>query len=109
MKQKLVSVIIPTYNRAHSVVEAIRSVKNQSYPNVQVIIIDDGSRDNTAEVVAGVKNVEYYYQENRGQGAARNLGLKYAKGDYVASLDSDDIWQPEFLAESVKCLEKHGL
>ena len=109
MKQKLVSVIIPTYNRAHSVIEAIRSVKNQSYPNVQIIIIDDGSKDNTAEIVAGFKDVEYYYQENRGQGAARNLGLKYAEGEYIASLDSDDVWQPEFLAESVKCLEKHDL
>jgi glycosyltransferase involved in cell wall biosynthesis len=109
MKQKLVSVIIPTYNRAHSVVEAIQSVKNQTYPAVQIIIIDDGSEDNTAEIVAQFEDVEYYYQENRGQGAARNLGLKYAKGEYVASLDSDDIWQPEFLTESVKCLEKHEL
>jgi glycosyltransferase involved in cell wall biosynthesis len=109
MKHKLVSVIIPTYNRAHSVIDAIQSVKNQSYPAVQIIIIDDGSQDNTAEIIAQVKDVEYYYQENRGQGAARNLGLKYAKGEYVASLDSDDMWQPEFLAESVKCLEKHDL
>lgn len=109
MKQKLVSVIIPTYNRAHSVIDAIQSVKNQNYPAVQIIIIDDGSQDNTAEIIAQMKDVEYYYQENRGQGAARNLGLKYAKGEYVASLDSDDIWQPEFLAESVKCLEKHDL
>ncbi len=109
MKQKLVSVIIPTYNRAHSVVEAIRSVKNQSYPKVQIIIIDDGSKDNTAEIVAEFKDVEYYYQENRGQGAARNLGLKYAKGEYIASLDSDDVWESGFLAESVKCLEKHNL
>jgi glycosyltransferase involved in cell wall biosynthesis len=109
MKHKLVSVIIPTYNRAHSVVEAIRSVKNQSYPAVQLIIIDDGSEDNTAEIVAQFEDVEYYFQANRGQGAARNLGLKYAKGEYVASLDSDDIWQPEFLSESVRCLEKHDL
>ncbi len=109
MKHKLVSVIIPTYNRAHSVVDAIRSVINQSYSAVQIIIVDDGSQDNTAEVVAQFKGIEYYYQENRGQGAARNLGLKCAKGEYVASLDSDDIWEPEFLAESIGCLEKHNL
>jgi glycosyltransferase involved in cell wall biosynthesis len=109
MKQKLVSVIIPTYNRAHSVVDAIQSVKNQSYAAVQIIIVDDGSQDNTAKVIAQFQDVEYYYQENKGQGAARNLGLQYAKGEYVASLDSDDIWQPDFLAQSVKCLEKHDL
>lgn len=109
MEPKLVSVIIPTYNRAHSVVDSIRSVINQTYPAVQIIIVDDGSEDNTAEVVAQFKNIEYHYQENRGQGAARNLGLKYAEGEYVASLDSDDIWEPEFLTESVGCLEKHNL
>lgn len=109
MKHKLVSVIIPTYNRAHSVVEAIRSVQNQSYPAVQIIVIDDGSQDTTAEAISQIEGLEYYYQENRGQGAARNLGLKYAKGEYIASLDSDDIWQPEFLTESVKRLEEHAL
>jgi len=109
MKQKLVSIIIPTFNRAHSVVEAIQSVKNQSYRTVQIIVIDDGSQDNTAEIVAQFKDVEYYYQENKGQAAARNLGLKYAKGEYLASLDSDDVWNEEFLTESIKCLEKHNL
>jgi glycosyltransferase involved in cell wall biosynthesis len=109
MKQKLVSVIIPTFNRAHSVVEAIQSVKNQTYRKIQIIVIDDGSQDNTAEIVAQFKDIEYYYQENKGQAAARNLGLKYAKGEYLASLDSDDIWDEKFLTESIKCLEKHDL
>lgn len=107
--QKLVSVIIPTYNRAHSVVEAIRSAKSQTYPAVQIIVADDGSQDDTAEIVKQFDNIEYYYQENGGQAAARNLGLKYAKGDYIASLDSDDVWNLNFLTESVKCLEKHDL
>lgn len=109
MKEKLVSVIIPTFNRAHSVVEAIHSVKNQSYPAVQIIVIDDGSEDDTAESVAQFEGVEYYHQENKGQAAARNLGLKYAKGEYLASLDSDDIWLSEFLTDAVLCLEKHDL
>jgi glycosyltransferase involved in cell wall biosynthesis len=107
MYQKLVSVIIPTYNRAHLVVEAIQSVKAQSYPAIQIIVVDDGSQDNTAQRVAQFENVEYYYQENRGQAAARNLGLSYAKGEYIASLDSDDIWHEDFLKAAVAAVEQY--
>ena len=106
MSQKLVSVIIPTYNRARSVVEAIQSVKAQSYPAIQIIVADDGSQDDTAERVAQFENVEYYRQENRGHGAARNLGLKYARGEYIASLDSDDIWHEDFLKVAVAAVEQ---
>jgi glycosyltransferase involved in cell wall biosynthesis len=107
MYQKLVSVIIPTYNRAHSVVEAIESVKAQSYAAIQIIVADDGSGDDTAERIAKFENVEYYYQENKGQAAARNLGLSYAKGEYIASLDSDDLWDKDFLKVAVAALEQH--
>jgi len=106
---KLVSVIIPTYNRAHSIVHSINSVKSQGYPNIQLIVADDGSLDNTAEVVAQFKDVEYYFQENRGQGSARNLGLLHAKGEYIASLDSDDFWNGDFLEVSIKKLEDDNL
>lgn len=104
---KLVSVIIPTYNRADQIVEAIRSVKAQNYPAVQLIVADDGSRDDTAEIVKQFDGIEYYYQENRGQGAARNLGLKHARGEYIASLDSDDIWHEDFLTVAVRALEHY--
>jgi glycosyltransferase involved in cell wall biosynthesis len=107
MHQKLVSVIIPTYNRAHLVVEAIESVKAQSYPAIQIIVADDGSQDDTARSVAKFENVEYYYQENKGQAAARNLGLRYAKGEYIASLDSDDRWHENFLKVAVAALEQY--
>lgn len=107
MSHKLVSVIIPTYNRAQSVGEAIRSVKAQSYPAIQLIVADDGSQDYTAEIIARFEGVEYYRQENKGQAAARNLGLKYAKGEYIASLDSDDIWHDDFLKVAVAALEKY--
>lgn len=107
MQQKLVSVIIPTYNRADLVVEAIKSVKAQSYPAVQIIVVDDGSRDNTAQNVAKFEDVEYYSQENKGQGAARNVGLSYAKGEYIASLDSDDLWHKNFLKDAVAALEQY--
>ncbi|MDQ3132096.1 MAG: glycosyltransferase [Acidobacteriota bacterium] len=107
MYHKLVTVIIPTYNRAQLVVEAIESVKAQSYPEIQIIVVDDGSQDNTAQSVAKFENVEYYYQENKGQAAVRNLGLSYAKGEYIASLDSDDIWHEDFLKVAVAALEKY--
>ena len=105
--QKLVSVIIPTYNRADQIVEAIRSVKAQTYPAIQLIVADDGSRDDTVEILKQFDGIEYYYQENKGQGAARNLGLKHARGEYIASLDSDDIWQEDFLTVAVRALEHY--
>jgi glycosyltransferase involved in cell wall biosynthesis len=109
MTHKLVSIIIPTFNRARLVVEAIRSVQAQSYPAKQIIVVDDGSQDDSMQVIAQFEGVKYYRQENKGQAAARNLGLHYAKGEYIASLDSDDVWHREFLTDSIKCLEKHDL
>ncbi|MCA1631242.1 MAG: glycosyltransferase [Acidobacteria bacterium] len=109
MIKGLVSVIIPTYNRADYVVEAVRSAQAQTYPLKQIIVVDDGSCDDTARRVAGIGGVEYCHQENRGQGAARNRGLRLARGEYVASLDSDDLWDEDFLARSVECLEAFGL
>ena len=108
MQQKLVSVIIPTYNRAHLILNAIQSVTAQTYPAIQIIVVDDGSQDGTAEKIAGLENVEYYYQENRGQAAARNTGLTYAKGEYIASLDSDDFWHADFLETAVAALERYA-
>src|SRR5687767_13552739 len=109
MIKGLVSIIIPTYNRAEYVVEAIQSAKAQTYRLKQIIVVDDGSCDDTARHVAEVAGVEYYYQGNRGQGAARNQGLRLAKGEYIASLDSDDLWDEDFLTRSVECLEAFRL
>lgn len=109
MVEGLVSIIIPTYNRAECVVEAIRSARAQTYPFKQIIVVDDGSVDDTARRVAEVGWCEYYYQDNRGQGAARNRGLRHAKGEYIASLDSDDLWDEDFLSRSVECLEAFDL
>ncbi len=83
----LVTVIIPTYNRAYVLPMAINSVLAQDYENVQLIISDDGSIDNTREIVESFQHpkIEYYYQENKGQGAARNLGLQYARGEFIAT------------------------
>jgi len=109
MSPKLVSIIIPTYNRADRVVDAIKSVQRQNYPLRQIIVVDDGSTDETTEKLAKIKGIEYYRQEHKGQGAARNLGLSKVKGEYIASLDSDDVWHCDFLASSISCLEKHNL
>ncbi len=109
MIKGLVSILIPTYNRADYVVEAIHSAKAQTYAHRQIIVIDDGSCDDTAQLVAGIEGVEYYYQDNKGQGAARNYGLSLAQGEYIASLDSDDLWDSDFLARSVSCLEAFHL
>jgi glycosyltransferase involved in cell wall biosynthesis len=109
MIKGLVSIIIPTYNRADLVVEALHSVLSQTYAAKQIIVVDDGSSDETSARVAQLEGVEYHYQNNRGQGAARNLGLQFARGEYVASLDSDDVWDKDFLARSVECLENSAL
>ena len=109
MIKGLVSVIIPTFNRADSVVEAVHSALAQSYPHKQVIVVDDGSRDDTAPRLEGIEGVEYHFQENRGQGAARNRGLGLARGEFIASLDSDDLWDEDFLARGVEAIKAHGL
>lgn len=105
----IVSIIIPTFNRADRVVEAIKSVQRQTYPHKQIIVVDDRSTDNTKEGVQEFEDVEYFYQENQRQGAARNHGLSKASGDYLATLDSDDTWDENFLTASIECLEKHNL
>jgi glycosyltransferase involved in cell wall biosynthesis len=97
MQQPLVSVIIPSYNRAHCIGKALDSLVAQTYSNWEAIVIDDGSNDNTRQVVASYVTkcrVRYIYQDNRGVSSARNHGIALAIGDYLALLDSDDIWHP---------------
>ncbi len=86
-----VSIVIPCYNQGHYLKEAIDSVFNQTYKNVQVIVVDDGSTDNTKQVCNGFENkVQYVYVERVGLSAARNIGVQFAKGDFVVFLDADD-------------------
>jgi GT2 family glycosyltransferase len=103
-----VSVIIPTYNRAPLLPFAVRSVLTQTYPHCHVVLVDDGSTDDTAAVVAAEfgqePRVRYFRQENGGAASARNRALREAKGDYIALLDSDDTWYPHKLAAQTACL-----
>jgi glycosyltransferase involved in cell wall biosynthesis len=101
----LVSVIIPTYNRAYIVGYAIASATTQTYKNVEVIVVDDGSTDKTAEVVAQFGNkVKYLYKANGGVSSARNVGINSCGGELIAFLDSDDEWLPDKLDKQVNYL-----
>jgi glycosyltransferase involved in cell wall biosynthesis len=107
--QELATIIIPTYNRETKLPDAIESALNQTYTNTQIIIIDDGSTDKTVDIIKRYPQVEYYYQSNKGQASARNLGLSYARGTFIASLDSDDIWSKDFLSNCIEKLEADQL
>lgn len=97
-----VSVVIPTYNRAAMLQEAIQSVMAQTYRDYEVIVVDDGSTDNTRDVASAFSGkVRYVLQQNRGRSAARNHGIGLAQGRYIAFLDSDDLFMPHKLAVQV--------
>src|SRR5690349_3602213 len=101
-----VSVIIPTYNRAQFIARAVDSVLEQTYKDFEIIVIDDGSSDNTQEILKAYEGkIRYVYQQNKGISAARNRGIQEAKGEYIAFLDSDDVWKPEKLSVQVAILD----
>lgn len=105
LQEPKVSVILPTYNRAETLGRAIKSVLDQTFGDFELIIVDDGSTDNTAEVVNSFRDPRVRYvrlETNRGAAAARNMGIKLARGDYIAFQDSDDEWLPEKLAKQMK-------
>ena len=105
---KLVSIIMPAFNVAKYIAPSIESVKKQSYSNWELLIVNDGSTDHTEEVIQSYllkdSRIRYFFQPNKGQGAARNLALKHANGDFIAFLDSDDLWLPKKLEKQVKIL-----
>lgn len=104
----LVSVVIPTYNRADHIAETIGSVLQQTYENIEIIVVDDGSTDNTPEVVSRfLPRVQYVWQENSERGVSRNHGLRLAKGEFVAFLDSDDLWLPDKTEHDVAFFGSH--
>jgi glycosyltransferase involved in cell wall biosynthesis len=110
-----VSVVIPTYNRLRQLCAALESVLAQSYSNFEVIIVDDGSDDGTREHIESLINgraesdipVRYFFQGNQGSSAARNRGIAEARGEWIAFLDSDDIWYPDKLQWQVRAVETY--
>jgi len=104
-KQELVTIIIPVFNRADILPRAIKSSLSQTYQNIELIIIDDGSTDNIEEIVKGFRDSRIQYirfSKNRGASAARNTGIKSSRGDFIAFLDSDDEYLPEKIEKSLK-------
>jgi glycosyltransferase involved in cell wall biosynthesis len=106
----LVSVIIPTFNRAHCIARSIESVLGQTFVDIEVIVIDDGSTDGTAEVLTPFgSRIRIIRCANGGVAAARNRGIRAARAKWIAFQDSDDVWHPEKLERQLRCLEKYGM
>ena len=105
----LVSVIIPCYNRAHILSETIDSLLAQTYRNFEALVIDDGSTDETRQVISRYTDprIRYFYRVNGGLSAARNSGLDTARGEFIAFLDSDDLWHPWKLAAQIEIFRRH--
>lgn len=107
----LVSAIIPTHNRARMLARAVRSVLRQTYPRIEIIVVDDASRDDTKEVLESFADPRIRYvrhETNKGGAAARNTGIRAAQGEYIAFLDDDDEWMPEKTEEQLKVLRHYA-
>lgn len=105
-----VSVIIPTYNRAHSLMESVESVLHQTYTNIEVLIVDDASADNTQEVIKAIKDERLKYvklSQNSGASGARNAGVEYAQSRIIAFEDSDDLWKEDKLEKQMSYWKEH--
>ena len=104
----LVSVIVPAYNAEAFVEETLKSVLSQTYRNIEVLVVDDGSHDQTPDIIKSIalgdSRVSLLQQANAGVAAARNLAIQRSKGEYIAPIDADDIWYPEKLEKQVQCM-----
>ena len=108
-QSSIISVIIPTYNRAHLIGRTIKSILNQTFQDFEIIVVDDGSVDDTEEVVRSFDDPRIKYlkhQKNLGASTARNTGIKNSRGEYIAFLDSDDEWLPEKLKKQINIFQR---
>ena len=103
----LISVVVVTYNRAQFLKDALDSIKRQTFKDYEIILVDDGSTDNTKEIVEMYEGIRYIYQEHAGISKARNTAVKAARGKWIATLDSDDLWKEEKLQKQVDYLRVH--
>jgi glycosyltransferase involved in cell wall biosynthesis len=112
MKEQLVSIITPAYNAEKYISQTIDSVLAQTYPNWEMLIVDDGSKDGSAAIVKQYaekdNRIKYFFQPNTGSAAARNNGIRRAEGRYIALLDADDLWEPEFLESQLNLMKQTG-
>jgi glycosyltransferase involved in cell wall biosynthesis len=108
LNQPLISVIIPAYNAEEFIAQTIESVLSQTYQNLEILVVDDGSTDTTAEIIKSFaqkdRRIILLQQSNAGVAAARNLAIKKSQGEYIAPIDADDIWYPQNLEKQMKCL-----
>lgn len=106
----LISCVIPTYNRSQKVVQAIESVLGQSYSNLEVLVVDDQSKDDTRQVVEklaqGTPRIKYFYNPSKGANNARNYGIQNAQGEFIAMLDDDDRWDKLKLEKQLQAFNK---
>ena len=105
--QPIVSVIIPVYNGEKYISKTLDSVLGQTYNHIEIVIVNDGSLDNSEQVIQqymSLGNVKYFYQENRGVAAARNYGIQQAAGELIAFVDQDDIWLPDKLEKQIRLM-----
>ncbi len=107
MQGPLVSVIVPVYNGERYLDATLKSIFEQDYEPVEIIVVDDGSTDRTADIVKSYPVVRYIYQSNQGPSVARNTGIAAAQGELIGFLDADDVWMPEKLSKQVGYLNGH--
>lgn len=110
----LVSIVTPTYNSEQFIAETILSVQNQSYTHWELLIVDDGSQDKTADLVKELQKNDsrikfFQLEKNSGPAVARNTGIEQAQGQYLTFIDADDIWFPDFMANSIQTIQKTGI
>lgn len=112
IRTSLVSIIIPAFNAEKYIGEAIESALSQSYPELEIIVVDDGSTDNTVKVVNRFiekeSKIKLLLQENSGVAAARNTAIRHSRGEFIAPLDADDIWRPDKISSQVRLMRKSG-
>lgn len=107
MQGPLVSVIVPVYNGERYLDSGLKSIFRQAYQPLEIIVIDDGSTDHSADIARSYQDIRYIYQPNQGPSAARNNGIDAARGEYIGFLDADDVWMPEKLSIQVDYLNHH--
>lgn len=112
-KQELISIVVPVYNIMDCLPRCVESICRQTYPNLEIILVDDGSDDGTEKMVdelgAADERIRVFHKPNGGSSSARNLGIRQAKGKYIGFVDSDDFIEPQMYEKLMECIRKEKL